>query len=102
VPKQAATKSNTSSKHEQESLRRSAATTLELLTGKVNQVVTELAQHAPDVVLGMFHANSNPATVLFDSSAAHSFIPTQIVARYKMPIVLMKNKLLVTSRGGEM
>ena len=32
--------------------------------GKVNHVTTEIAQEAPDVVIGMFSVNSNSAIVL--------------------------------------
>ena len=41
---------------------------------KVNHVTAEIAHEAPDVVIGTFLVNSNSATVLFDSSASHSFI----------------------------
>lgn len=62
----------------------------------------ESAQQAPDVVIGTFSINFKPVTVLFDSGASHSFISTQCVAQYNMPMILMKNKLLVNSPGGEM
>jgi len=62
----------------------------------------ESAQQAPNVLIGMFSINSNPVTVLFDSGASHSFISTRCVARYNMPMLLMKNNLLVASPGGEM
>ena len=32
---------------------------------KVNHMTVEIAQEAPDVVIGMFPVNSNSATVLF-------------------------------------
>ena len=54
------------------------------------------------MVLGMFSANSHPATVLFDSGATHSFISSQFVNAYKLPRALMKNRVLVSSPGGEM
>jgi hypothetical protein len=34
--------------------------------GKVNQMTSDEAQQAQDVVLGMFLASSHPATILFD------------------------------------
>ena len=70
--------------------------------GRVNHVAVEEAQEAPDVVLGMFSANSHPATVLFDSGATHSFISYQFVNAYKLPRALMKNRVLVSSPGGAM
>jgi Retroviral aspartyl protease len=54
------------------------------------------------VVLGMFSANSHAATVLFSSGATHSFISCQFVNTYKLPRALMKNRVLVSSPGGEM
>jgi hypothetical protein len=70
---------------------------------KVNHVTTEEAQQAQDVVLGMFLASSHPATVLFDSGASHSFISSSsFVVRHQLPIIIMKQTMLVSSRGGEM
>jgi len=70
--------------------------------GKVNHIAMESAQQALDVLIGMFSINSNPVTILFDSGASHSFISTRCVARYNMPMILMKNNLLVASPRGEM
>ena len=41
---------------------------------RINHASVEEAQAAPEVVLGTFPVNSISATVLFDSSATHSFI----------------------------
>jgi hypothetical protein len=65
-------------------------------------VASEEAQHAQDVILGMFLASSHPAIVLFDSGASHSFISSSFVAKYNLPITTMKHTMLVSSRGGEM
>jgi hypothetical protein len=69
---------------------------------KVNHVTTEEAQHAQDVVLGMFLTSSHPATVLFDSGASHSFISSSFVVKHQLPITIMKQAMLVSSPGGEM
>jgi hypothetical protein len=42
--------------------------------GRVNDMTSDEAQQAQDVVLGMFLISSHPATILFDSVASHSFI----------------------------
>jgi hypothetical protein len=34
-------------------------------------MISEEAQQAQDVVLGMFFTSSRPATILFDSGASH-------------------------------
>jgi hypothetical protein len=65
-------------------------------------VTTEEAQQAQDVVLGMFLASSHPAIVLFDPGVSHSFISSTFVAKYHLPISIMKHTMLVSSPGGEM
>jgi hypothetical protein len=70
--------------------------------GKVNHVTTEEAQHAQDVILGMFLASSHPATVLFDSGASHSFTSSTFVVKHQLPITIIKQTMLVSSPGGEM
>jgi hypothetical protein len=69
---------------------------------KVNHVTTEEAQQAQDIVLGMFLASSHPATVLFDSGASHSCISSSFVVKHQLPIIIMKQIMLVSSPGGEM
>jgi hypothetical protein len=69
---------------------------------KANHVSTEEAQQAQDVVLGIFLASSHPTAVLFDSGASHSFISSSFVVRHQLPITIMKQTVLVSSRGGEM
>jgi hypothetical protein len=64
-------------------------------------MTTEEAQQAQDVVLGMFLARSHPATVLFDLGASHSFISSSFVVRHQLPIIIMKQTMLVSSPGGE-
>jgi hypothetical protein len=70
--------------------------------GKINHVTVEQAQEAPEVVLGTFLVNSEPASVLFDSRASHSFVTNQFVEKHNLPMNPMKKQLLVTSPGGEM
>jgi hypothetical protein len=65
-------------------------------------VTTEEAQHAQDVVFGMFLASSHPAIVLFDSGASHSFISSSFIVKHHLPITIMKQTMLVSSPGGEM
>jgi hypothetical protein len=65
-------------------------------------MTSEEAQQALDVVLGMFLANSHPATILFDSGASHSFMSSSFVAKHSLPIATMKHTMLVSSPGGEM
>jgi hypothetical protein len=70
--------------------------------GKVNHVVVEEAQEAPDVVFGMFFINNTSAVVLFDSEASHSFISVAYVEKYNLPLALIKCQMIVSSSGGDM
>jgi hypothetical protein len=65
-------------------------------------VTAEQAQEAPEVELGMFLVNSEPASVLFNFRASHSFVTNQFVEKHNLPMSLMKTLLLVSSPGGEM
>jgi hypothetical protein len=65
-------------------------------------MISNEAQQAQDVVLGMFITRSHPATILFDSGASYSFITSSFVAKHNLPIANMKHTMLVSSRGGEM
>jgi hypothetical protein len=52
--------------------------------------------------MGMFLANSHPATILFDSGASHSFIASKFVRKHNLAITIMKYTMIVSSLGGEM
>jgi bifunctional DNase/RNase len=70
--------------------------------GRINHVAIEDAQEAPDIVLYTFLVNSNTTIILFDSRASHSFISTEYVAKYNLPISLLKYHMVVSSPGGDM
>jgi len=64
-------------------------------------VSVETAQEAPEVMFCTFTINSIPATVLFDSSASHSFISQMFIRQHSIPLYALKNPILVNSpRGG--
>jgi hypothetical protein len=65
-------------------------------------VTTEEAQQAQDIVLGMFLASSHPAIVLFDFGALHSFVSSSFLVKHHLPIIIIKQTMLVSSPGGEM
>jgi hypothetical protein len=69
---------------------------------KINHVVVEEAQEAPDVVIDMFSVNDLSAVVLFDSGASHSFISTAYVEKHNLPIALLRCQMIVSSSGGDM
>jgi hypothetical protein len=44
---------------------------------RVNQVTADATPDGADIALGMFYINAIPATILFDSSATHSFMSAE-------------------------
>jgi hypothetical protein len=70
--------------------------------GRVNHVIVDEAQEAPDVVLGMFSINSTTAVVLFDSGASHSIISDSYVERHNIPVAMLKCCMIVSSPGRDM
>jgi len=70
--------------------------------GRVNYVMIESTQEAPDVVLGTCLVNSCPASVLFDSRASYSFIAHCFVKEHNIPKCPMKKHMLVDSPCGDM
>ena len=53
------------------------------------------------MVISTFPINSNSATVLFDSSALHSFIAYTFIKKHGIPIYVMKKPMLVNSLEGK-
>jgi hypothetical protein len=70
--------------------------------GRVNHVVMEEAQEAPDVLLGIFFVNDTTAVMLFDCGASHSFISVAYVEKHNLAIALLKCQMIVSSPGGDM
>jgi hypothetical protein len=69
---------------------------------KFNHMTSDEAQQAQDVVLVIFLVSSHPIIVLFDPRASHSFMSSNFVAKYNLPMVTMKHTMLVSSPRGEM
>jgi hypothetical protein len=67
----------------------------------VNHVAIEDPQAALDIIIGMILVNDNNAIVLFDSGP-HSFIATNFVQKYNLPLSMLKNQMIVSSSGGGM
>jgi hypothetical protein len=70
--------------------------------GRVNHVIVEEAQEAPDMIIGMFFVNDTSVVVLFDSGASLSFISAAYVEKHNLPIALLKCQMIVSSLGGYM
>jgi hypothetical protein len=69
---------------------------------KVNHVIVEEAQEAPDVVIDTFSVNDISVVVLFDSGASHSFISAAYVEKHNLPIALLRCQMIVSSLGRDM
>jgi hypothetical protein len=69
---------------------------------RVNHMAMEDAQAAPDVIIGMILVNDNNAIMLFDYGASHSFVAASFVQKYDMPLSMLKNRMIVSSPGGDM
>jgi hypothetical protein len=50
----------------------------------------------------MILVNDNNPIVLFDSGASHSFVAASFVQKYNMPLLMLKNQMIVSSPGGDM
>jgi hypothetical protein len=72
------------------------------ITGRVNHVTAESAAEALNVVIGTFMVNTHPATVLFDTSATHSFIIQSFVEHHGIRTSTLKKCMLVSSPGGQL
>src|SRR6266498_5978315 len=53
-------------------------------TGRINNMQLTTATEGAPVMAGMFFANGNPVTILFDSGASHTFISTVFVVRFNL------------------
>jgi hypothetical protein len=69
---------------------------------RVNHMVVEDAQAAPDVIIGTILVNDNNAIVLFDSRASHSFVAANFVQKHNLPLSMLKNRMIISSPRGDM
>jgi hypothetical protein len=69
--------------------------------GKVNHIIVEETQEAPDVVISTFFINDTSTVVLFDSGVSYSFLSTASVEKHNLPIALLRCQMIVCSPGGD-
>jgi hypothetical protein len=62
----------------------------------------EDAQATPHVIIGMILVNNNIVIVLFDSGASYSFVTTNYVQKYNLPLSMLQNRMIVSSPGIDM
>jgi hypothetical protein len=67
---------------------------------KVNQVSADATPDGDDIALGMFYINAIHATILFDSSATHSFMSARFANTNELPLKIMKTPMIVITPKG--
>jgi hypothetical protein len=67
---------------------------------RVNQVTGDATPDGADIALGMFYINAIPATILFDSSATHSFMSTRYANTNEIPLQNLKTPMIVITPKG--
>lgn len=70
--------------------------------GRVNHVSAQDAEGATDIILGMFPVNSEPALVLFDPGATHSFISLVLVKKRQLKLVALNNPHIIHAPGSDL
>jgi hypothetical protein len=69
--------------------------------GKLNfTTLEELPEGAP-VMTGIFSVYNQPALILFDSSASHSFISQNFSAKCQLPFYHTKGSFMIATPGGK-
>ena len=53
-------------------------------------------------MMGLFSVANQPAIILFDSSASHTFISRSFVVEHQLLIEAMEDSLCVQSPGGQL
>jgi hypothetical protein len=72
------------------------------MRGHLNNLTTEDAYEASDVVLGEFLVNSTIATVLFDSGATSSYVPSKFAAKESLCAVPRTRPIVTSSPLGKL
>jgi hypothetical protein len=68
----------------------------------VHYTQSKVIPEGEPVMMGWFSVAKQPAVVLFDSGASHTFINKAFVMKYQLPIEAIKGKFCIQSPGGQM
>ena len=63
--------------------------------GRVHYAQAEAIPEAEPVMMGMFSVAKQPAVILFDSSASHTFINRAFVMKYQLPIEALEGSFCI-------
>jgi hypothetical protein len=69
--------------------------------GKLNFTTLEEVPEGAPIMTGTFSVFNQPALILFDSGASHSFISQKFSAKCKLPFCHAKGSFMITTPGGK-
>jgi hypothetical protein len=69
--------------------------------GKLNFTALEEVPEGAPIVTGIFSVYNQPALILFDSGASHSFISQKFSARCQLPFYHSKGSFMIATPGGK-
>jgi hypothetical protein len=70
--------------------------------GRVHYTHTEMMPEGEPVMMGMFSVAKQPAVILFDSGASHTFINRAFAMKHQLPIKDVENSFCIQSPGGRL
>jgi hypothetical protein len=69
--------------------------------GKLNFITLEELPEGAPVMTGIFSVFNQPALILFDSGASHSFISQKLSAKCQLPFYHAKESFMIATPGGK-
>jgi hypothetical protein len=69
--------------------------------GKLNFTTLEEVPEGAPIMTGIFLVYNQPALILFDSGASHSFISQKFSAKCELPFSHSKGSLMIVTPGGK-
>ena len=69
--------------------------------GRANYTTLDAVTDGAPVLAGMFYIHNQPASILFDTGASHSFISTKCVTKHGFTFEQTGHKFLITTPGGK-
>ena len=69
--------------------------------GRANYTIPGIVADGAPVMAGTFHIHDQPASILFDTGASHSFISTKCIEKHGFLYEQTGHKFLITTPGGK-
>jgi hypothetical protein len=74
---------------------------IQVRQGKLNFTTLEEVPEGAPIMTGIFSVYNQPALILFDSGASHSFISQKFSAKYQLPFYHSKGSFMIATPGGK-